>query len=256
MGNSVLQALASRAPVMKTVSLPRGRHRLHTMPTSTGYEIRHDTHYDWNGHKRGQTPFTVLQHTISGEGCLLYERRQYRLKTGDTMLVIVPHNHRYWLEKGGRWEFFWISMSGQEAVRIHRTIQAQAGPVLKLRSDTIERIARMQPAPDRWRRRNARRGFGNSLHGRWRALRRCVRVAERGVDRRRRRRHEQRRGLCARQSRQAPFGQASRGGVWLQPGSFLAHVHGEQRRATRRVCACRSACDVRRGFCRATRSCR
>ena len=141
MGNSVLQALAARAPVMKTISLPRGRHRLHTMPTSTGYEIRHNTHYDWNGYKRGQTPFTVLQHTISGEGCLLYERRQYRLKSGDTMLVIVPHNHRYWLEKNGRWEFFWISMSGQEAVRIHRTIQAQAGPVLKLRSDTIERIA-------------------------------------------------------------------------------------------------------------------
>jgi AraC-like DNA-binding protein len=141
MGNSVLQVLAGRAPVMKTVSLPRGRHRLHTMPTSTGYEIRHNTLYDWNGHRRGQTPFTVLQHTISGEGRLLYERRNYRLQSGDTMLVIVPHSHRYWLEKGGRWEFFWISMSGQEAVRIHRTIQAQTGPVLKLRSDTIERIA-------------------------------------------------------------------------------------------------------------------
>src|SRR4051794_30977032 len=98
MGNSVLESLAGRAPVMKTVSLPRGRHRLHTMPTSTGYEIRHNTHYDWNGHRRGQTPFTVLQHTISGEGRLLYERRRYRLQSGDTMLVIVPHSHRYWLE--------------------------------------------------------------------------------------------------------------------------------------------------------------
>jgi AraC-like DNA-binding protein len=141
MGNSVLEDLAARAPVMKTVSLPRGRHRLHTMPTSTGYEIRQNTHYDWSGQKRGQTPFTVLQHTIAGEGCLLYERRRYRLKPGETMLVIVPHNHRYWLEDGGRWEFFWISMSGQEAVRVHRTIQAQTGPVLKLRSETIERIA-------------------------------------------------------------------------------------------------------------------
>ena len=46
------------------------------------------------------------------------------------MLTIVPHNHRYWLEEGGRWEFFWISMSGQEAVRIHRIIQATTGPVL------------------------------------------------------------------------------------------------------------------------------
>ena len=82
---------------------------------------------------------------------------------GDTMLVIVPHNHRYWLEKGGRWEFFWISMSGQEAVRIHRTIQAQAGPVLRLQQRDHRTHRRLQPAPDRRRGRNAGRGLGNRL---------------------------------------------------------------------------------------------
>jgi AraC-like DNA-binding protein len=141
MGNPVLEKLADLAPVMKTVSLPRGRHRLHTMPTSTGYEMRNEASYDWNGRKRGQTPFTVLQHTVAGIGNLQYERRRYRLKPGDTMLVIVPHNHRYFVEAGERWEFFWISMSGQEAVRIHRTIQAATGPVLRLRVDTIDHIA-------------------------------------------------------------------------------------------------------------------
>jgi AraC-like DNA-binding protein len=141
MGNSVLDELARRSPVMKTVSLPHGRHRLHTMPTSTGYEVRDNPSYDWNGRRRGQTPFTVLQHTIAGAGNLQYERRRYRLTPGETMMVIVPHNHRYWVEEGGRWEFFWISMSGQEAVRIHRTIDAAMGPVLRLRSDTIEHIA-------------------------------------------------------------------------------------------------------------------
>ena len=141
MGNSVLERLASHQPMMKTVSLPRGRHRLHTMPTSTGYELRDSRSYEWNGRKRGQTPFTVLQHTVAGVGNLLFERRRYRLRPGDTMLVIVPHNHRYWVEDGEHWEFFWISMSGQEAVRIHRTIQAAAGPVFRLRPETIERIA-------------------------------------------------------------------------------------------------------------------
>ena len=38
--------------------------------------------YDWNGRRRGQTPFTVLQHTIAGGGNLLYERRRYRLQAG------------------------------------------------------------------------------------------------------------------------------------------------------------------------------
>ncbi len=141
MGNSVLERFAAKAPVMKTVLLPRGRHRLHAMPTTTGYEIRGDSSYDWNGRLRGHTPFTVLQHTIAGAGNLQYERRRYRLHAGDTMLVIVPHNHRYWVENGGCWEFFWISMSGQEAVRIHRTIQATTGPVLRLSPDTVEHIA-------------------------------------------------------------------------------------------------------------------
>lgn len=141
MGKSMLDRLAAHAPVMKTVSLPRGRHRLHTMPTSAGYEIRDHPSYDWNGRKRGQTPFTVLQHTVSGAGNLLYERRRYRLRPGDTMLVILPHNHRYWLEEGGRWEFFWISMSGTEAVRIHRDVLNATGPVLRLREETLEHIA-------------------------------------------------------------------------------------------------------------------
>ncbi|MDK1377312.1 MULTISPECIES: AraC family transcriptional regulator [unclassified Sinorhizobium] len=141
MGNSVLQDLIDHGPVMRTVSLPRGRQSLHTMPTSTGYEIRTDATYDWDGRKRGQTPFTVLQHTIGGAGNLRYENRTYRLRESDTLLLLVPHNHRYWLEDGGRWEFFWISMNGEEALRIHRAILAVTGPVLKLQPETIEHLA-------------------------------------------------------------------------------------------------------------------
>lgn len=141
MGNSVLKDLIEAGPVMRTVSLPRGRHSLHTMPTSTGYEIRTDASYDWDGRKRGQTPFTVLQHTLSGAGNLRYESRNYRVREGETLLVLVPHNHRYWLERNGRWEFFWISMNGEEAMRIHKAILATTGPVLKLKPDTIEHLA-------------------------------------------------------------------------------------------------------------------
>jgi AraC-like DNA-binding protein len=141
MGNSVLIDLMAGGPVMKTISLPRGRQSLHTMPTSTGYEIRTDASYDWDGRKRGQTPFTVLQYTISGAGNLRYETRQHRLCEGETLLLLVPHNHRYWLESGGRWEFFWISMNGEEALRIHRAILAVTGPILKLQPRTIEHLA-------------------------------------------------------------------------------------------------------------------
>jgi AraC-like DNA-binding protein len=141
MGNSVLKTLIENGPVMRTVSLPRGRHSLHTMPTSTGYEIRTDASYDWDGRKRGETPFTVLQHTIKGAGNLRYESRNYRVREGETMLVLVPHNHRYWLEQHGRWEFFWISMNGEEALRIHKAILATTGPILNLKPETIEHLA-------------------------------------------------------------------------------------------------------------------
>jgi AraC-like DNA-binding protein len=141
MGNFVLSQLTQNGNIMKTVSLPRGRHTLHAMPTSTGYEMQTSLKYDWDGRKRGQTPFTVLQHTLSGTGNLRYENRHLRIEAGQTLLVLVPHNHRYWLEPGGRWEYFWISMNGAEALRIHQTVLAATGPVLTLQPNTIKRLA-------------------------------------------------------------------------------------------------------------------
>jgi AraC-like DNA-binding protein len=137
----VLQDLIAHGQSMRTVSFPRGRQRLHAMPTSAGYEVRQNEVYDWDGRKRGQIPFTVLQHTISGSGRLRYQSRNYRLQAGDTFLLLVPHNHRYWLEKNERWEYFWISMHGEETLRIHKMVLALAGPVLKLQPSTIDHLA-------------------------------------------------------------------------------------------------------------------
>ncbi len=137
----MLQNLIANGQSMRTVSLPRGRQRLHAMPTSAGYEVRENEVYDWDGRRRGQTPFTVLQHTISGTGRLRYQNRNYRLQSGDTLLVLVPHNHRYWLEKGDRWEYFWISMNGEETLRIHKMVLGLAGPVLRLQPSTIDHLA-------------------------------------------------------------------------------------------------------------------
>lgn len=137
----MLQTLIDAGPALRMISLPRARQRLHTMPTSTGYEIRTDPSYNWDGRKRGQTPFTVLQYTISGAGNLRYGGRSYRVTPGETMLVVVPHAHRYWVEAGGHWEFFWIAMHGAEALRIHRAVLATAGPVFRLQAATVDHIA-------------------------------------------------------------------------------------------------------------------
>jgi AraC-like DNA-binding protein len=141
MGNPVLETLIARGPFRRAISLPRRRDRLHIMPTSTGYEIAAGPDYDWDGRRRGNTPFSVLQHGITGTGRLTYERRRYRIEPGETMLVTIPHPHRYWLEPGETWSFFWIAMSGQEALRLHRAILAAAGPVFRLRPETIDALA-------------------------------------------------------------------------------------------------------------------
>lgn len=137
----MLSELIEHGQGMRTLSILKSRAHLHTMPTSAGYEVRENTLYSWDGRLRGNTPFTVLQHTISGQGTLRYENRQMKIHAGETFLVIVPHNHRYWLEKDERWEYFWISMNGIEALRLHEMVLNVHGPVLKLKTATIDALA-------------------------------------------------------------------------------------------------------------------
>jgi len=141
MSGFVLDRLRMIGPVLRALTTPRGRQRLHVMPTTAGYETQNSSRYDWNGLERGAKPFTVLQHTMSGAGWLRFERRRLRVTAGETFIVTVPHDHRYWVEDGGHWEFFWISMSGQEALRVHRNVLAGSGPVLRLPQATIDHLA-------------------------------------------------------------------------------------------------------------------
>jgi AraC-like DNA-binding protein len=140
-GDSVLDAMRARGPGRISISFARTRNRLHVMPTSTGYEVATESSYRWNGEERGRTPFAVLQHTLSGAGRLQFERDFRMVMPGETMLVVVPHRHQYWIEDGERWEFFWLATTGQEALRLNRAIIAAAGPVFRLRAETVARLA-------------------------------------------------------------------------------------------------------------------
>lgn len=111
------------------------------MAISAGYEQRRNEVYSWDGLKRGSSPFLVIQHTTHGEGRLDYAGVVHRLTPGKTMLVTMPHAHRYFLERGGHWEYFWLLLNGREALRLAREILDAAGPVLTLGSDDIDRLA-------------------------------------------------------------------------------------------------------------------
>lgn len=121
-------------------ALPRAATPLHCMAASVGYEQRSHEVYNWNGQTRGTSPFLVLQHTVLGEGRLTYAGTNYTLRPGQTMLVTVPHDHRYWLERGGHWEYFWAVLHGREAMRLAREILNAAGPVLDI-GPHVDRLA-------------------------------------------------------------------------------------------------------------------
>ncbi len=114
---------------------------LQAFAVAAGYEQRRNETYSWDGMKRGTSPFLVIQHTLVGEGRLDYAGTRYRLTPGSAMLVTMPHAHRYWLERGGEWEYFWLLLTGRETLRLAREILSVAGPVLTPDAAQTDRLA-------------------------------------------------------------------------------------------------------------------
>lgn len=141
MGNFVLSQLLNHGHDIRSLSLPRSAAPLHCMSVSAGYEQRRNEVYSWDGTQRGNAPFLVIQHTTLGEGRLDYAGTRHRLTPGKTMLVTMPHTHRYWLERGGEWEYFWLLLNGREALRLAREILDISGPVLEITPSQTDRLA-------------------------------------------------------------------------------------------------------------------
>src|SRR5690606_14280791 len=130
-GNFMLSELLSHGHAIKLLRPPKAQVALHCMAVSAGYEQRQNEVYSWHGLQRGTVRFVVVQHTLVGEGRLDFSAARFRLRPGDTMILTMPHDHRYWLERGGHWEYFWMVLNGREALRLAREIIDARGPVLQ-----------------------------------------------------------------------------------------------------------------------------
>ncbi|HEV7717822.1 MAG TPA: AraC family transcriptional regulator [Arsenicitalea sp.] len=137
----MLSHIAELPPHARMIAFPRGRVALRAMPASGGIEHAERSDYSWSGLKRGLTPFVVIQHTLSGQGMLDFQGRAVPLGPGDTMLVTIPHDHRYYLERGGDWRFFYLVLSGQEVMRLAGEVIAAGGPILRLSPRALDRLA-------------------------------------------------------------------------------------------------------------------
>ena len=141
MGNFMLSQLRNLPLQAKTVAFPRGRLSLRAMPASGGIERVDSQNYSWNGLKRGLTPFVVIQHTLAGAGMLTYEGRTMPVAAGETMLVTIPHDHRFFVLPNGDWSFFYLVLTGQEILRLAGEVIAATGPVLHLSGRALDRLA-------------------------------------------------------------------------------------------------------------------
>ncbi len=137
----MLSDLLSHGHDRRAFHAAQGHMSLHCRTTAAGYEQRRNEVYSWDGLNRGTAPFLVLQHTTLGNGRLDHAGTTYRLTPGQTMLLTIPHAHRYWLEKGGHWEYFWLVVTGREALRLAREVVEAAGPVLTPDAVQINRMA-------------------------------------------------------------------------------------------------------------------
>ena len=137
----MLSQLIDHGHKVRVLTLPKSAVPLHCMAISAGYEQRQNEVYTWDGLQRGTAPFLVIQHTTVGEGRLDFAGTQYRLTPGQTMVLSLPHAHRYWLERGHHWEYFWLVLNGREALRLAREIIDSAGPVVTLTDPVVDRLA-------------------------------------------------------------------------------------------------------------------
>lgn len=137
----MLSQLINHGHAVRLIAPPKSALPLHCMARGAGFERRFNEVYSWEGLQRGSQPFALIQHTIRGRGELEFEGARHALGPGDTMLLSLPHHHRYWLAPGRSWEYFWITLSGREALRVARALIDANGPVIRPGADAVDRIA-------------------------------------------------------------------------------------------------------------------
>lgn len=104
---------------------------------SIGKETQTSTHYQWDGLKRNETGKVVFQYTLAGEGAIRIDDTIILLKAQDAFLVPLPSNHCYYLpETSDAWSFVYITLYGEEAVRLLTGAINTYGHVFKLKRES------------------------------------------------------------------------------------------------------------------------
>jgi len=123
------------ARTLRSVSIvtPRAPARLRAMLFAAGHEERQPPeHYVWDGRRRGDAEFGLIQLTLEGQGRMEFDGTTHTLLPGDAMMLWLPHDHRYWRPTHASWRFLYACVQGGEAVRLWRDAAQRRGPIWRL----------------------------------------------------------------------------------------------------------------------------
>lgn len=112
-----------------SILFPSKTVHLHGMLVNCGHQYVDSDIYNYNGMNRGRREMAIWQYTLSGSGRLIIEGREYELNPGYAMMVHIPQEHRYFLPRGGEWEFIFVSFNGSELMRLWNEAEKRIGPV-------------------------------------------------------------------------------------------------------------------------------
>lgn len=102
---------------------------------SLGWQIQSSLAYNFDGMKRhDESGNCIFQYTLSGSGVIEFNGQHHILNKGDAFLTVIPSNHRYYLsENCEKWEFIFITLTGEYAISEWGKIQEQFGKVIRFK---------------------------------------------------------------------------------------------------------------------------
>ncbi|WP_332074999.1 AraC family transcriptional regulator [Paenibacillus sp. GYB004] len=96
-----------------------------------GWEYITSPSYRWDGIQRPDGESAIFQFTLSGQGAIRYGDREYAVPKHCGFLCTLPSDHLYYFDESfGHWEFLFIAVRGEDAIRHWLSLIERFGPVV------------------------------------------------------------------------------------------------------------------------------
>lgn len=90
--------------------------------------------------RKNLNSFLILQ-TLSGNGILNYDNRQFRLSKGDVFFINCKLEHSYCIDSGSPWTFNWLHFNGLSSMSYYENfIKYNCSPVCHIETEEINEL--------------------------------------------------------------------------------------------------------------------